>query len=594
MVYLRAFSGLALAGALVVSCGPPGGGIRVNKDITENTTWTRAMSPVVVEQSINVQGTSRPTLTIDAGVIVRFKQGTGLSVGTSSQSGALRAVGTKNEPIIFTAENEQPQPGEWLGLSFGNNSDDARTRLENVQLSGSGGGDKGVAIDVQDALVDMINVAVNGSKGVGISFGGEAGFGLNSTAVTVHNAGSYGISIPANTASTVPKVGSSYLDNDAGAAELRGGVVTTTQTWRDIGAPWIVTDDIDVGGDASPILTLEANVRLRFAPGKAFTIGAGQESGGLRTQGSAGAEVVLTAASQTRGGWNGVIIQQASARLTSLSYTDIEYAGAATQKAALVINGSQPVLQNVAVRDSSTDGIAIISANVAIVPEFGAGSTAIVSKSNTGVGLRIPANAIGTVPADGCDFGGNGVSGVLVENGLVRRTQTWQAINVPYEFATNLSIGQSTVSDTVLTLQPGVRLAFRPGYEIAVGASNARGSLRALGQPTNKVILTVPGADPVAGDWLGLHFYPSAIGAGLGTSLNRSLLQETEIRFGGVGGATPRAAFQVDALAARPVLDNVTVKSSAGYGACITGENALTLYGNEITIENSGTGSFCP
>ena len=63
------------------------------------------------------------TLTIEAGTILKFKQG-GLfdiepSTGVSPATGALVARGTASNPIVFTSASATPAPGDWRGIWFG-------------------------------------------------------------------------------------------------------------------------------------------------------------------------------------------------------------------------------------------------------------------------------------------------------------------------------------------------------------------------------------------------------------------------------------------------------------------------------------------
>ena len=77
----------------------PGGNIR------SNTNWTRAGSPYVVTGVVTVGGTGAPTLTIDAGVEVRFVSGARLVIGTTlGDGGLLVARGTASESIVFTSD----------------------------------------------------------------------------------------------------------------------------------------------------------------------------------------------------------------------------------------------------------------------------------------------------------------------------------------------------------------------------------------------------------------------------------------------------------------------------------------------------------
>ncbi|AUX24625.1 hypothetical protein SOCEGT47_051640 [Sorangium cellulosum] len=81
------------------------------------------------------------TLTIEPGVTLRFEPGTWMRIerftGEFAASGALRAVGTPERPIVFTSAAEAPAPGDWGGLWFGGIPRDENV-LENVIIEYAG------------------------------------------------------------------------------------------------------------------------------------------------------------------------------------------------------------------------------------------------------------------------------------------------------------------------------------------------------------------------------------------------------------------------------------------------------------------------
>ncbi|MFT3772446.1 MAG: MopE-related protein [Minicystis sp.] len=104
----------------------------VGGQITANTTWTLANSPYEVTSDIVVWNNAR--LTIQAGVTVLFRTGTGLVIGyhnyahcsgisgvSCSEQGALTVSGTAVQPVTFTAFNGLK--GGWKGVTFGDASD---------------------------------------------------------------------------------------------------------------------------------------------------------------------------------------------------------------------------------------------------------------------------------------------------------------------------------------------------------------------------------------------------------------------------------------------------------------------------------------
>ena len=106
-------------------------GTPVGGPITSDTTWDLAHSPYVITSDVTVS--SGVTLTVEAGVVVQAN-GPGLYV-----HGALRAVGTPAQPITFTTASATPAPGQWRGIFFEADSDDARSLLEYVSVSYAGG-----------------------------------------------------------------------------------------------------------------------------------------------------------------------------------------------------------------------------------------------------------------------------------------------------------------------------------------------------------------------------------------------------------------------------------------------------------------------
>ena len=81
-------------------------------------------------------------LTIEPGVTVRFPPGGTLNVdpsnGTTPALGALIAIGTPTQQIVFTSDQPAPLAGDWLGIGFGN-AVDPRSTLQNVRVEFAGG-----------------------------------------------------------------------------------------------------------------------------------------------------------------------------------------------------------------------------------------------------------------------------------------------------------------------------------------------------------------------------------------------------------------------------------------------------------------------
>lgn len=115
---------------------------------TDATIFDRGV-PYLVGQpgqvgELRVQGNQAglAVLTIQAGVELQFQQDGVLTVehatGDFPATGALVALGTADDPIVFTSASEQPAAGDWLGVYFGG-SPDPLDALDHVRIEYAGG-----------------------------------------------------------------------------------------------------------------------------------------------------------------------------------------------------------------------------------------------------------------------------------------------------------------------------------------------------------------------------------------------------------------------------------------------------------------------
>ena len=87
-------------------------------------------------------GASRATMTIEAGVTMKFEAGTSLYIqkytGDQPASAALVAKGTAAKPIVFTSASATPKAGDWNGLWFGG-ALEPTNQLDHVRIEYAGG-----------------------------------------------------------------------------------------------------------------------------------------------------------------------------------------------------------------------------------------------------------------------------------------------------------------------------------------------------------------------------------------------------------------------------------------------------------------------
>jgi len=144
----------------------------VGGPITQDTTWTALGSPYIATSSVVVM--PGVTLTIEPGVEVRFNAHRALVV-----NGTLDARGIEAQPIVFTANTDDPEPGYWGYIQFGNAfqpptacGEPQCPTLQHVVVEYGGytaGDSNQAAVDVQKALdvwIDRVIIRYNKNSGV--------------------------------------------------------------------------------------------------------------------------------------------------------------------------------------------------------------------------------------------------------------------------------------------------------------------------------------------------------------------------------------------------------------------------------------------
>jgi len=102
----------------VISIGQPEFEVKVNSNITENTTWTSGKVYILGGRITVVDGV---TLTIEPGTLIKGEAGTGPNATALliARGGKLMAEGTAGAPIIFTSVADEIIPEDIAAGNFG-------------------------------------------------------------------------------------------------------------------------------------------------------------------------------------------------------------------------------------------------------------------------------------------------------------------------------------------------------------------------------------------------------------------------------------------------------------------------------------------
>lgn len=87
--------------------------------ISTSQTWNPSGSPYIINGTVQIYGSNNPVLTIEPGTDIRFAANAELNIGNPSSSnsrGGIVASGSIEQPIVFTADTDDPVAGYWKQL----------------------------------------------------------------------------------------------------------------------------------------------------------------------------------------------------------------------------------------------------------------------------------------------------------------------------------------------------------------------------------------------------------------------------------------------------------------------------------------------
>ncbi len=309
-------------------------------------TWAGIDADYLITGDIGVSG----ALTIAPGARLVFQAGEAMSVNAS---GTLVAVGTTDEPIVLTGD-EQTR-GYWGGLLF-YQSNTTDNQLDYVTIEFGGGYyDANLKLDgsaSSPVRLNVTNCTLRESETYGFNFDGDSIIGEFSGNTITGNTLGAGIAM-ADVVGYLDDT-STYTGNDEDVVAIWGSTVYLDQTWAGIDADYLITGDIGVSG----ALTFEPGTRLVFQAGEVMSVNA---SGTLVAVGAADNPIVFTGVEQTPGYWGGLQFYQSNSPDNQLDYVTIEYGGG-YHNANLYLDGSasSPVqisVTNCTIQHSETWGI---------------------------------------------------------------------------------------------------------------------------------------------------------------------------------------------------------------------------------------------
>jgi len=312
-------------------------------DVNSGTISVEQTWPVIdVPYSLGTHSVSAP-LTVGAGSVFKFRAGGQFNI---TQSGALTAIGTEANNIVFTAE--QQTRGYWSGIKY-TFSNNINNKLDYVIVEYGGNfgtDDSGNILMVgSTSLVQQLTVTNSVSRysdSYGFNFDKASNVSFSNNTVVNNRRGA--VSLPANVVGTLD-VQSTYSGNDTDVVFVENETISADMTWPAIDSAYSVGS---LGVHAQ--LTIQAGAVLNFRSGGGFNV---NNEGALFAQGSADANIIFGSENASPGFWDGILFTFSNNVNNVLDYVVIDYAGVGINGGAVKLIGSGTLISAVSITNST-------------------------------------------------------------------------------------------------------------------------------------------------------------------------------------------------------------------------------------------------
>lgn len=541
-------------------------GIVVEGQASANRRWRATSLPFVILGSVDVVDSA--TLTIDPGAIVRFGQGAKLT----TSRGYLEAVGTAEQPILFTAISDDdnperrertdpgagsPSPGSWGGLLINETTCGSGReycgRIEHVRVRYTGRQSQpGILIRQPRTLVRRSEVEHAAADGIEV----DDAEGVEILENTIRNANGHGINAQTDTNITLIARGNTIERTNAAiyiaanvqlnlageAAErntvtdnqvngvLVNGDVRTVRTWQADDLVWVIEKAVRINDGT-----------LRVAPGAVVkgALGAvlslsrgGLEVGAQETD----REVLLTSIRDDRcavddaaggcdtddtgidpapGDWQGVVVERGSTgSAVTIDHAEVRYGGT-TSRAAVSSMTPRTTVRSSRIHESLSDGLGLSGVGALGNPAVVQGN---MLANNVGSGLVMSEQS--HVRLVGNVFTGNERSLVHRSTGEVATASNVAIGNVhdPMLYCAAVERTQTWSNDLareidcVVSVVQSSDLTIEPGTLLRLGSGDSL-DVRANALRAEGVVFTAAeGEEELTSPWRGIEFGPNTSG----------------------------------------------------------------------------------
>ena len=215
--------------------------------LDHDAQWSDPLAPYVVTTDLRLGNTSSMLFGLKPGVTLRFRPGTGVTIGQdSSHFGGFVVEGSPSLPVTFTSDSSFPHPGDWKGINLGYLTRSDQAKLANCVIEYAGSTGAAVMCDSIGARITDCTIRYSSGYGVRINKTGFAQFEGNTVGLNL----SYPVAVEPD---FVNSVGANHLDQ---GLFISGGFLRDSAAWAYSGYHHVVGGIIEIGGPMNPVLRI--------------------------------------------------------------------------------------------------------------------------------------------------------------------------------------------------------------------------------------------------------------------------------------------------------------------------------------------------
>lgn len=287
--------------------------------------------PYVMSGNVDCAGDG--SLTIEAGVEVRFGADANLEVGSFNGAYTLNIQGTEQAPVVFRGETEEPGfwQGFWVDSTVLTNS-----KVDYLTVKHGGGNDM-VPVAIS-APIEVSHLTLEDNANP--AFISSAGLKPTSKGWKISGSETYPLRVGVGALFSLP-ADSDYTGNTTDRIEVSDSRWDEGGTISPQAVPFLLRDGLVIAGASE--VTIEAGCTFLMAADTLVDLAAFGSAPSITMAGTEEAPIVFRGEEETAGFWSGIRVQDSLSTDSAFEWVEVQHGGGEALDADFLLEVAVPV-----------------------------------------------------------------------------------------------------------------------------------------------------------------------------------------------------------------------------------------------------------